>query len=53
MAESDPGATISKSPDWVDVRRDNGRAGLRKLVALIRDDRTDMAPAPLALHTSI
>ena len=53
MAESDPGATISKSPDWVDVRRDNGRTGLRKLVALIRDDRTDMAPAPLALHTSI
>jgi phenylpropionate dioxygenase-like ring-hydroxylating dioxygenase large terminal subunit len=53
VAESDPGSTLEKTPDWADVRRGNGRAGLRKLVALIRDDRTDMAPAPLPLHTSI
>jgi phenylpropionate dioxygenase-like ring-hydroxylating dioxygenase large terminal subunit len=53
MAESDPGGTIEKAPDWAAVRRGNGRAGLRKLVALIGEDRTDMAPAPLPLHRSV
>jgi len=46
-------ATEDKPRNWARVRRDNGRAGLRKLVGLIADDRTDMAPAPLALHASI
>lgn len=48
MAESDPRIT-----DWARVRKANAREGLRKLVGIIAEDRTDRAEAPLPLHKSI
>jgi len=48
MAESDP-----RMSDWAQVREGNARTALRQLVALIAEDRTDRAAAPLPLHKSI
>ncbi len=39
--------------DWASVRRRNARAGLRRLVGLVAENRTDMADAPLPMHKSI
>lgn len=50
MAESDPQIA---SRDWFAVRKRNARAGLRKLVAIVAENRTDRAEAPLPLHKSI
>lgn len=50
MAESDPKIAPQ---DWFAVRRRNARAGLRKLVEIIAEDRTDSAEAALPLHKSI
>lgn len=50
MAESDPKIT---APDWFAVRKSNARIGLRKLVAIVAENRTDSADAPLPLHKSI
>jgi phenylpropionate dioxygenase-like ring-hydroxylating dioxygenase large terminal subunit len=48
MAEADP-----QADDWALARRRSAREGLRGMVALIAQDRTDRAEAPLALHKSI
>ena len=50
MAESDPKIA---SQDWFAVRKRNARAGLRKLVSIVAENRTDRAEAPLPLHKSI
>ncbi len=50
MAESDPHIA---QKDWPAVRKRNGRIGLRKLVSIIAENRTDRAEAPLPLHKSI
>lgn len=50
MAESDPKIAPQ---DWFAVRKRNARAGLRKLVAIVAENRTDRAEAPLPLHKSI
>ena len=47
MAESDPKIAPQ---DWFAVRKRNARAGLRKLVAIVAENRTDRAEAPLPLH---
>lgn len=48
MADRDP-----READWASVRRTNGRAGLRKLVAIVAENRTDRAEVPLPLHKSV
>lgn len=48
MAEADP-----SSSDHATQRRESARADLRRMVALIGEDRTECAPAPLPLHKSI
>lgn len=58
MAEQDSGikpreGALDRGPDWVEVRRRNARDGLRKLVTIVRENRTDRAEAPLALHKSV
>lgn len=58
MAEQDPAIRPAdyrdaSATDWFAVRRGNGRAGLRKLVAIVAENRTDMADAPLPLHKSV
>jgi phenylpropionate dioxygenase-like ring-hydroxylating dioxygenase large terminal subunit len=50
MAEPDPQIAPK---DWAAVRRRNAREGLRKLVEIIAENRTDRADAPLPLHKSI
>jgi phenylpropionate dioxygenase-like ring-hydroxylating dioxygenase large terminal subunit len=50
MSESDP-QIVRK--DWPAVRKRNARNGLRKLVSIIAENRTDRAEAPLPLHKSI
>ncbi|SEH15284.1 Phenylpropionate dioxygenase, large terminal subunit [Sphingopyxis sp. YR583] len=50
MAESDPKIAPQ---DWFAVRKRNARAGLRKLVAIVSENRTDRAEGPLPLHKSI
>ena len=50
MAESDP-HIVQK--DWPAVRKRNARTGLRKLVSIVAENRTDRAEAPLPLHKSI
>jgi carnitine monooxygenase subunit len=50
MAESDPQIAPK---DWPAIRKRNARSGLRKLVAIIAENRTDMAEAPLPLHKSV
>lgn len=53
MAESDSPGAIAAAVDWAAVRKRNARVGLRKLVQILAEDRTDRAPAPLPLHKSI
>ena len=50
MAESDPKIAPQ---DWFAVRKRNARAGLRKLVSIIAENRTDRAEGPLPLHKSV
>lgn len=55
MAEQDPAIRQldGTEVDWHEVRRGNARLGLRKLVTIIAENRTDRAEAPLSLHKSI
>lgn len=39
--------------DWAQVRRQSARECLRGMVAILEEDRTDLAPMPLPLHKSI
>ena len=50
MAESDPKIAPQ---DWFAVRKRNARAGLRKLVEIVSESRTDRAEGPLPLHKSV
>ena len=37
--------------DWALVRRQSAREALRSMIALLAEDRTQLAPAPMPLHT--
>jgi len=39
--------------DWALVRRQSAREALRSMIALLAEDRTQLAPAPMPLHKSI
>lgn len=50
MADSDPKIAANH---WHAVRKQNARIGLRKLVSIVAENRTDCADAPLPLHKSV
>jgi phenylpropionate dioxygenase-like ring-hydroxylating dioxygenase large terminal subunit len=55
LAERDPEIHHNRREpaDWARIRRENARAGLRRQVAIIAENRTDRAAAPLPLHKSV
>ncbi len=51
MAERDPSDSLT--PDWTGSRQLRAREILRRIVATVAQQSTDMADAPLPLHTSV